>query len=90
MIIYKYELFLPAIPLHTFKLPKGAQIIHCAAHDNRIMFWAMVDKDEEELVARHFRVLGTGDSTDLFISPSSHIGTVFIDKLVLHIFEVQP
>jgi len=93
-VIYKYELF-PTV-LNTLKLPRGAQIIHLAAQGGGLMLWAIVDKDEEELVKRHFRVLGTGQSTSLFISPSSHIGTCFYgpeddsESLVLHVFEVQP
>ncbi len=87
-VIYKYELF-PTV-LNTVKLPRGAQIIHCAVQGGGMMFWAVVDQNEEELVERHFRVLGTGHHTDLTLSPVSHVGTVFIDKMVLHVFEVQP
>lgn len=82
--IHKY----PMSQETTFiSMPKGAKILDLQVQDGTPTIWALVD-DEAELEKRNFQTVGTGWPLNDAIRGFPHIGTVQIDGLVWHIFEV--
>lgn len=94
--IYKYNLrLIGETPIY---LPKGAQVLSVGyQHSSSLLsastlkIWILhnTDTDSEINEERKFVVYPTGvEIKDLKINKESFIGTVFLDELVFHVFEV--
>lgn len=66
-------------------LPIGAKILKVASQGGRIKLWAQVDREVKH-VFRHFVVVGTGHTINNSES-LRHVGTVFQDPFVWHVYE---
>tara|TARA_R110000803_G_C11777979_1_gene296209 strand:+ start:260 stop:517 length:258 start_codon:yes stop_codon:yes gene_type:complete len=82
--IYKYQL--NAISMVTeIPIPRKAKVLKCGLQNNQVFIWAMVQTDNEDEI-RSFEVCPTGEEVD--VKAKNHIGTIFQDELVWHIFEI--
>lgn len=95
--IYKYNLrLIGETPIY---LPKGAQVLSVGyQHSSSLLsastlkIWILhnTDTGSEINEERKFVVYPTGvEIKDLKINKESFIGTVFLDELVFHVFEVK-
>jgi hypothetical protein len=82
--VWKYE-----VPIddqrHEVLIPEFAEIIGCGMQrEMLIAFWAVV-KNEEHLVPRYFRVVGTGHPID---EAEDVCGSVLDGQFVWHLVEM--
>jgi hypothetical protein len=84
-IVYKYIL---ANDINEIFVPKGSRVISVQAQKDNVCLWILLPLDPElDLVKRTFRIFGTGvDIPD--DARHEPIGTVQIDWMVWHVFEV--
>jgi hypothetical protein len=79
--VWKY----PLEPDAQVEMPKGAMILDVQTQAGTPTLWALVDPKAAKEI-RRFRTYGTGH--DVPDNPGKFIGTVQIDWLVFHVFEV--
>ncbi len=80
-MIYKY-----AVERIGAAMPLGAKILHVGEQNGQITVWADVDP-HAGLVLRKIRIVLTGDRVPNGCGVEHHIGTVFIDGYIYHIFD---
>lgn len=86
MKIWKYEL---EWPVQSLLVPVGATFLSVAVQGPNVCVWAIVDQVIDEREHRMVRVVATGQEFDP--EGTNYIGTVQIEPLVYHVFEVlQP
>ena len=83
--IWKFELKPDAYRVVEAYMPVGARILTVAAQHGTIMVWALVDPNAKSVPFR-FEVCGTGGPFVAEFVDSPFLGTVFLDKLVFHVF----
>lgn len=81
--IFKYPLALTKG--QTIRVPKRARFLSCQAQNDKPTLWAMVDQTNE-LEDVRIRIHGTGHPVPDPDLP--FLGTVQIDGLVWHVFQV--
>lgn len=87
--VWKYIILTPDT---TIQMPRWATILTAGHQDGTMCLWALVDPKQEKQ-PRRFRVFGTGmpiTEESLNHGPSAYVGTVQIDNMVWHVFEVAP
>lgn len=83
--IWKYELA-SYTDINTIKMRKDAEILSVQVQGGEVCLWAYLNNLNED-EQRYFRIIGTGHLIpDDFTA--NFIGTVQLDNLVFHIFEV--
>jgi hypothetical protein len=70
----------------SIELPNGSQALYVGRQDFQIFLWVAHNLDAESSRKRRFTVVGEGQ--DLQVETSSYVGTVQMDDLVWHVFEV--
>lgn len=78
MRIYKY------VVNEKIAMPIGANIIHAACQGGSICIWAEVD-ETAEIEDVNFSIYPTGLS--VYLGNREHVGTVFDNNLVWHIYK---
>lgn len=84
--VYKYPVSLD--DYFQLDLPYGAEILSVQVQQEEVYLWALIDKKEDLIVTRKFRLAGTGH---LISEPNlKFIGTFQSDNgyLVFHLFEI--
>jgi len=84
MQIWKYEL--EVTDVQSVIMPRGAEVLSVQNQGGSICLWVIVDPKEEN-VWREFEIIGTGNPMEPDIR-RSFIGTVQVDRLVWHVFEI--
>ena len=86
--VYKYEL--PFIAAPKLAMPAGAQVLEIAVQGEDIWLWALVDREETDMVNQEFLIIGT-------VQPvPDNLGVEFLKTLhlpsseVYHVFRVVP
>jgi hypothetical protein len=82
--VWKYTL---TGPQKSFSIPKGARILTVQAQHSNPCLWMLVDTEAEE-ERRYFKAYGTGHKIDVGVHEGMYLGTVQLDGLVFHVFEV--
>lgn len=72
----------------TILMPIGAKIICAEMQSGSPHLWAIADPNAET-EAREFVIFGTGFELQAGGEPLEHVGTVFVQGFVWHIFEVM-
>ena len=70
----------------TLTLPKGAVVLHIAPQDGKRCLWAEVERDEEMMIPREFRIVSTGGDV---IEEAHHVATWQEPPFVWHLYEVE-
>ena len=90
--IYKYELELTPNTEQVLRLPRNAPVLSVGKQNDELYVWAKVNTEEVN-IPRKFIVAWTGKELPESIaakhSSAVFYGTVQIDYLVYHIFEVH-
>ena len=84
LTVWKFDLDFPADPA-SVDMPCGAESIKVGFQGDRLWVWALVDP-KAELTKHVFHIRGTGHPIkgDFVIN---HVGTVFKNGFVWHVFE---
>ncbi len=82
-VVWKYTLSRHGL-LTTPQMPFGAKVLTVAAQDGEMRLWAEVDPARAQQ-ERQFMAVPTG--FDAYLDGTIYLGTVFLDDLVLHIYE---
>lgn len=85
-VIWKFVV--PLSYAEEIEVPNGAEIFHVGLQRGQICMWAKVDPDAE-MVKREFMVEGTGQPANRRLHDATHLGTVYHDNFVWHVFEVE-
>ena len=86
--VYKYELPFTAAP--KLAMPAGAQVLDIAVQGEHVWLWALVDREETDMVNQEFLIIGTD-----WAMPDNQ-GVEFLKTLhlpsseVYHVFRVAP
>ena len=86
--VYKYELPFTAAP--KLDMPAGAQVLEIAVQGEHVWLWALVDREETDMVNQEFLIIGTGWTVP------DNLGVEFLKTLhlpsseVYHVFRVVP
>lgn len=70
------------------EIPTGAEIIHVGVQRDQLCMWAKVDPGAA-VIKREFMVEGTGQPPNRRLHDATHLGSVFHDSMVWHLFEVE-
>jgi hypothetical protein len=74
MRIYKYQL--QDADHVKVEIPKGAQLLHVYAQNNKPCIWVLVNEEIKETEIREFRIIDTGQSIDPIMLPHyKYVGT---------------
>jgi hypothetical protein len=84
--IHKYVLSLHDIV--DVKMPSDACILSVGNQRGSLVLWAAVEPDNA-LALRRIAIAGTGHPIDQFNWAATFIGTVIIDPLVWHVFDLH-
>jgi len=82
--VHKYTLELT--DYCTIYAPMGAQFLEVGFQFGVPVVWALVDKDEQKVVAYTLRIAGTGHEIDE--TYVDYIGQLKLEALHFHVFEV--
>ena len=88
--IYKYPIQL--LDQQVLTLPKDAEFLSAGFQDGNLMVWARVlvsdlGLSESETEGRSVAIFGTGHSIPPNLADAPHIGTIFDEDMVWHIFD---
>lgn len=86
MKIFKYTI--KVSERYELEIPNGGEILSIQNQYDEITIWVMVNEAASKEV-RTFAVFGAGHPVDFGCSPSVFIGTVQIDGLAWHVFEIK-
>lgn len=88
LTIYKFPLNANK-PYDSLAMPKGAKVLRAEFKNRVLTIWAIVDTDAQE-ERRYFAIFGTGHDMGKYKQEMLlYISTVFINELVLHVFEYK-
>jgi hypothetical protein len=82
--IWKFELEIADDP-QTVEMPQGAEIVHVAAQNGVLCFWAIVEPSSPK-EPRSFIVHGTGHPIGNVVR--TYRGTALMRPFVWHVFEI--
>ena len=87
MIIWKYKLELGTTKL---SLPKDSKVLNTVQMQNgSIVIWALINEEEKDVsknIIAEFKVVGTGQYTDINLDEYDYIGTIQDNSFVAHVF----
>lgn len=83
--IYKYKL--EVTDEQKVIMPEGSKILSVGNQGSNICIWAVIDTTMAN-VNRLIRMHGTGHPLDMLVERGKFIGTVVIDVLVWHVFDL--
>lgn len=88
MKIFKYEI--PIQGDFDLKMPDLSKILSFQVQRNTPMLWAIVNPGNN-IVTRHFKIVGTGQELNYNPDSMDYIGTVLTEdgNLVWHLFELS-
>jgi hypothetical protein len=88
MVIWKFELK-KITDMQKLTMPDGAELLSVANQNGNLCLWAMVDPSNEKQF-RYIEVIGTGNPMPEYMGlDRQFIGTVLINPLVWHVFELR-
>jgi len=82
--INKYELEITT--RQTIKMPYDPEILYLGIENEKICLWALVDPGHKPENI-NIEIYGTGNPINSEIDIDNHLGTVQLNKVVLHVFE---
>lgn len=83
--IYKYQL---NDADNIIEMPANSMVLSAATQNHEVVIWASVETTHE-INNRRFLVIGTGwDMSEYDSLELKFINTVFVDRMVFHVFEV--
>ena len=86
--VYRYQLPFTAAP--KLDMPAGAQVLEIAVQGEDIWLWALVDREETDMVNQEFLIIGTEwaipDNQGVEFLKTLHLPT----SEVYHVFRVAP
>jgi hypothetical protein len=81
-----FKCIIPIIDQFCIKLPIRSEILSFQMQENNPCLWALVNEDNRE-EERFFKIYGTGNEI-IDSRPMKFIGTVQINFMVWHLFEI--
>jgi len=82
-VIYKYEL------ARTVQLPIDSQVLKVGMQNGIIQMWVLVDPNQKQTSYRNFEMIGTGHEFEFDYLTHTYIDSLFDDRFVWHIWEVN-